>query len=216
MRIKKVIVILSLISVPLFANSQKGVDEVLNMLTKTISSYKCLYFEYTMKTEDLHLNTSELNDGKVMMKGNKYRLSTKDIDLYNDGITQWQYLKEDNEVMIYLADSASDIVANPLGFILGDKKDFKRKLKGEVIEDGFTLLEIDFYPWDLKTPYSYIRIRIDDSKQKPYSIKYVGKDGVNYTIKIKNYTPDIDVPEDMEFVFEPAKYPDVETVDLRE
>ncbi|MDR1129650.1 MAG: outer membrane lipoprotein carrier protein LolA [Prevotellaceae bacterium] len=216
MRVKKFSVILSLVLAPFFANSQKGVDDVLDRLAGTISSYKCLYFEYTMKTEDVQLNTSEMKDGKVLMKGNKYRLSTKDIDLYSDGITQWQYLKEDNEVMISLADSTSDIITNPIGFIMGDKKDFKRKLKGEVNEDGFNLLEIDFYPWDIKMPYSYIRVRIDDERQKPYSIKYVGKDGVHYTIKIKNYTPDTEVPEDGEFVFEPSKYPEVETVDLRE
>jgi outer membrane lipoprotein-sorting protein len=216
MQIKKILVILSLIILPVFASPQKGVDEVLDKLAGTISSYKCLYFEYTLQIEDLHLQTSELQDGKALMKGNKYRLSTKGLDLYNDGVTQWQYLKEDNEVMISSADSASDIITNPLGFILGDKKEFKRKLKGEVNEDGFELLEIDFYPWDLKTPYSYIRVRVDDGKQKPYSIKYVGKDGVNYTVKIKNYTPDMETPEDREFVFEPSKYPEVETVDLRE
>jgi outer membrane lipoprotein-sorting protein len=216
MRINKVIVILLLIAFPVIANPQKGVTEVLDELAGTIASYKCLYFEYTLTTEDLHLGTSGMQDGKAMMKGNKYRLSTKNIELYNDGVTQWQYLKEDNEVMISLADSTEDIVANPLGFILGDKKEFKQKLKGEVIEDGFDLLEIDFYPWDIKMPYSYIRIRVDDEKHKPYSIRYAGKDGVNYTIKIKNYTPDVDIPDDGEFVFEPSKYPDIEIVDLRE
>jgi outer membrane lipoprotein-sorting protein len=157
-----------------------------------------------------------MQDGKALMKNNKYRLSTKDIELYNNGTVQWQYLKEDNEVMISLADSASDIVTNPLGFILGDKKEYKQKLKGEVNEDGFNLLEVDFYPWDIKMPYSYIRVRIDDEKHKPYSIRYAGKDGVNYTIKIKNYTPNVDIPKDDEFVFEPSKYPDIEIVDLRE
>jgi outer membrane lipoprotein-sorting protein len=216
MLINKIIVVVLLILHPLFANSQKGVTDVLDDLAKTIASYKCLYFEYPIKTEDLRLNTSEMQDGKVMMKGNKYRLSTKNIELYNDGTTQWQYLKDDNEVMISLADSTSDIVTNPLGFILGDKKEFKQKLKGEVNEDGFDLLEIDFYPWDIKMPYSYIRIRIDEAKHKPYSIRYAGKDGVNYTIKIKNYTPEVELPGDDEFVFEPSKHPDIETVDLRE
>jgi outer membrane lipoprotein-sorting protein len=216
MKINKIAVVLVLILLPVFANSQKNIEEILNNLAKTISSYKCLYFEYTLKTEDTYLKTSEMQDGKVLMKGAKYRLSTKNIELYNDGITQWQYLKEDNEVMISPADSTSDIIINPLGFILGDKKEFKQKLKGEVNEDGLNLLEIDFYPWDIKMPYSYIRVRIDDNSHKPYSIKYVGKDGVHYTIKIKNYTPDVEIPKDEEFVFESSKYPDIEIVDLRE
>ncbi|MDR0385527.1 MAG: outer membrane lipoprotein carrier protein LolA [Prevotellaceae bacterium] len=216
MRIKLITAIVSLILLPVFAVSQEGIEEVLDRLAKTIGSYSCLYFEYTMITEDLRLKTSGMQDGKVLMKGSKYRLSTKDIELYNDGTTQWQYLKTDNEVMISLADSTSDIITNPLGFILGDKKEFKQKLKGKVNEDGFSLLEIDFYPWDIKMPYAYIRVRIDDNKYKPYSIKYAGKDGVNYTVKIKNYTPDVELPDDGDFVFDPSKYPDIETVDLRE
>jgi outer membrane lipoprotein-sorting protein len=217
MRIKKIVFVLSLILLPFCAVSQKDVEEVLTKLSGTISSYKCLYFEYTLQTEDTRLKTSDLQDGKVLMKGNKYRLSTKDVELCNDGTTQWQYLKENNEVMISLSDSASDIMTNPIGFIMGDKKEFKQKLKGEIIEDGLTLLEIDFYPRDLKTPYSYIRVRINEKKQMPYSIRYVGKDGVNYTIKLKNYSPDIeDIPKDTEFVFDASKYQSIEIVDLRE
>jgi outer membrane lipoprotein-sorting protein len=216
MWINKATVVVSLIILPLFANSQKGVTEVLDELAQTISSYKCLYFEYTIKTEDLHLNTSGMQYGKALVKGNKHRLSTKDVELYCDGITQWRYLKEDNEVTVSLTDSTSDIITNPLGFILGDRKEFKQKLKGEVNEDGFDLLEVDFYPWNIKMPYAYIRVRIDDKNHKPYSIRYVGKDGVNYTIKITNYTPNVEIPKDEEFVFDPSKYPDMETVDLRE
>jgi outer membrane lipoprotein-sorting protein len=212
----KKILVTALMLLPFFANTQKGVKEVLDKLSETVKSYKSLYFEYTMTIEDRHLGTSEMQDGKVLMKDNKYRLSTNVVEMYSDGITQWQYLKEDNEVVISLSDSTSDIVGNPLGFILGDRKEFKQKLKGEVIEDGFNLLEIDFYPWNIKMPYSYVRVRVDDNSHRPYSIKYVGKDGVNYTIKIKNYTPDADTPRDEEFVFEPSKHPGVEIVDLRE
>ncbi|MDR3245676.1 MAG: outer membrane lipoprotein carrier protein LolA [Prevotellaceae bacterium] len=217
MQIKKIIFIAFSIALPLFTLAQKGVEEILKELSETISSYKCLYFEYTMKAEDVHLATSEMQDGKVLMKGNKYRLSTtKGVDLYNDGTTQWQYLKDNNEVMISLSDSTSDVITNPLGFIMGDKKEFKQKLKGEVIEDDLNLVEIDFYPKDIKVPYSYIRVRINEKKRIPFSIKYMGKDGMNYTIKIKNYTPDIEMPKDEEFVFESSKYPDIEIVDLRE
>jgi outer membrane lipoprotein-sorting protein len=212
----KRITVMTLILLPFFANSQNDVKDILDKLSKTIESYKCLYFEYTMKIEDHHLNTSEMQDGKILMKGNKYRLSTKLLDIYSNGITQWQYLKDDNEVMISLPDSTSDIVTNPLGFILGDRKDFKQKLKGEVIEDGYNLLEIDLYPWNIKMPYSYIRIRINNENHRPYSIKYAGKDGVHYTIKIKNYTPDADLPADEDFVFNPAQHQGIEIVDLRE
>ncbi|MDR1897466.1 MAG: outer membrane lipoprotein carrier protein LolA [Prevotellaceae bacterium] len=217
MRIKKYITVLFvLLSYQAFSQNDEA-EKILEQLSKTMASYKCLYFEYTLKIEDVQLNTSEMKDGKALVKGKKFRISTKDTDLYNDGITQWQYLKQQNEVIVSLSDSTSDdVMANPIGFITGDRREFKQKLKGEVNEDGILLTEIDFYPRDIKMPYSYIRVRINEQKQQPYSIKYMGKDGVNYTIKIKSYTPNIEMPEDEEFVFEDSKYPGIETVDLRE
>jgi outer membrane lipoprotein-sorting protein len=216
MKTKTIIALFVMMYATVAVAAQRGVAEVLDELAATIKSYQCLYFEYTMTIADRHLHTSEMKDGKIIMKGNKFRLSTVDVDIYSDGATQWQYLKSDNELMISLADSTADIVSNPVGFIMGDKKDFKQLLKGEVVEDGFDLIEIDFYPWNIKMPYSCIRIRIDDRKHRPYSVKYIGKDGVDYIIKIKNYAPNIELPDDGEFVFDPSKYPDIEIVDLRE
>jgi len=201
----------------LAAFSQKEAEAILNKLSKTISGYNSLYFEYTLRTEDLQLSTSNMQDGKVLAKGNKYRVSTKDADIYSDGITQWQYLKDANEVVIFSADTESDdFMTNPIGFITGNRDEFKQSLKGEVDEDGLKLTQIDFYPKDIKKPYSYIRVRINEQKQQPYSIRYVGKDGVNYTIKIKNYLPNVEAPKNEDFIFIPENYPDIVIEDLRE
>ncbi|MDR0559762.1 MAG: outer membrane lipoprotein carrier protein LolA [Prevotellaceae bacterium] len=214
---KKYLFILTSIVVSLQLSAQDDVNEILDRLSKKMASYKCFYFEYTIKTEDIQLKTSELQYGKVLTKGKKFRLSTKDVYLYSNGETQWQYLKPENEVVISTVDANSDdFFINPIGFITGDRKNFKQRLKNEVIEDGINLTEIDFYPRDLKTPYAYIRVRINEKKQMPYSIKYVGKDGVHYTIKINNSSTDIEMPDDSEFVFEPSKYQNITVVDLRE
>jgi len=214
---KKLIIILLLFGFALPAFSQGDISAILSKLTKTIKSYKSLYFEYTLTIEDKQLNTSSMQDGKILAQGKKFKISTNDSFFFSDGETQWQYLKDDNEVVISSADPDSeDLLVNPIGFITGDKKEYKQRLKGEVNEDGFALTEIDFYPIDLKTPYSYIRIRIDEEKQKPYSIRYIGKDGVNYIIKIKSYTPNIEIPKEESFTFDASKYPNIEIIDLRE
>jgi hypothetical protein len=190
-------------------------EKIMNRLAKTISSYKCLYFEYTLRTEDIHAETSSLQDGKVLTKGKKFKALTKDVEIYNDGVNQWYYMKADNEVTVSLSDT-SDVVLNPLLFITGDRKNFKQRLKGAVNEDGFTLTEVNFYPSDLRMPYAYIRLHLDEQKQEPYSLRYVGKDGVNYTIKIKSYAPNIELPDDAEFAFNAAAHPGITEVDLRD
>jgi outer membrane lipoprotein-sorting protein len=217
---RSMIVVVSLLTFfPLCLQAQaqdREAEKIMDKLSKAIASYKCLYFEYTLRIEDVQLNTSELRYGKVLTKGNKFKLSTNNLDVYSDGTNQWQYLKEENEVTVSLADPESDdLMSNPVGFITGNRKEYKQSLKGEVNEGDLVLTEIDFYPRDLKTPYSYVRVRINEKKQVPYSIKYVGKDGVHYTIRINNYAPDTDVPDDGEFVFDVAKHQDVIVNDLR-
>lgn len=214
---KKYIAVILLFALPASLVAQKDVDKILNRMSEKIASFKCLYFEYTVRTEDTHQQTSELQYGKVLAKGKKFRMTTANVELYCDSITQWQYLKQEKEVVISLADpETDDFMVNPTGFITGDRKNFKQSLKGKVMEDGIDLTEIDFYPRDLKTPYAYIRTRIDEKRQLPYSIKYVGKDGVHYTIKINSHSSDIEMPDDSEFVFDVTKYQDITVVDLRE
>jgi hypothetical protein len=125
-------------------------------------------------------------------------------------------MKEDNELVISKADAESDdIISNPVQFLTGQHKDFKYKYVDKVDEDGKIWSEINYYPKNLKTPYSYIRLHFDEQKMQPYSIFYAGKDGVNYTVRLNIYMPDVETPKDEEFVFNPAKYPDIAITDLR-
>jgi outer membrane lipoprotein-sorting protein len=191
-------------------------QKLLDKLAKKVKSYKNLYIEYTVIVKNKQTETSSFEDGKITSKGNRFKLTSKSADVYCDGTTQWTYLKEDNEVMISKADSESDdMVSNPVRFLTGKRKDFKYKYTDKVEEDGEVRSEISYFPKDLNTPYSYIKLRFDEGKMQPYSIFYAGKDGVDYTVRLKTYMPDAESPKNEEFVFDPSKYHDIVITDLR-
>jgi hypothetical protein len=191
-------------------------EKLLDKLAKKLKSHKNLYIEYTVIVRNKQTESNSFEDGKISSKGNRFKLTSKTTDIYCDGLTQWTYLKADNEVMISKADADSDdVISNPVRFLTGKRKEFKYKYADKVEEDGKRWSEINYFPKDLKTPYSYIKLRFDEQKMQPYSIFYSGKDGVDYTVRLKTYIPDTDMPNDEDFVFNPMKYPDIVITDLR-
>lgn len=213
----KKIIILTLVLLPFIVTAQDDkAKDILKKLAKTVDSYKSLYIEYGILTENQQLQTKERQDGKVTAQKNKFKLvANKDLEVYSDGVNKWTYMKDVQEINIQKVDnSADDIFSDPVKFLTGQRKDFKYKYKGLVQEDGKTLTEIDYYPKNVKAPYSIIRLHLDENTLTPYSVKYFGKDGMLYTVRLKNYLPNVDV-SDVNFTFDPSKYPNAEVIDLR-
>ena len=212
-------IVLSLLILALSAAATAQGDpsqKLLDKLGRKVKSHKNLYIEYTVIVKNKQTETNSFEDGKINAKGNRFKLISKSADVYCDGTTQWTYLKTDNEVIISPADADSDdVMSNPVRFLTGKRKDFKYKYVDKVEEDGKSWSEINYYPKDLKTPYSYIKLRFDEQKLQPYNIFYSGKDGVDYTVRLKTYLPDVKTSADEEFVFDPGKYPDIVITDLR-
>ena len=76
-------------------------------------------------------------------------------------------------------------------------------------------MEFDFFPKQIENKkYSKITIRIDKTKKQIFSVRYVGKDGVNYLIEIDKMLENPTIA-DTEVKFNKASYPDAEIIDMR-
>ena len=80
--------------------------------------------------------------------------------------------------------------------------------------NGTTCHEIDLFPKNLNQPYSRIKIFINKQSDLPETISSIGKDGVDYTVNLKNIILNREFP-DATFIFDPAKHKKVEVVDMR-
>ena len=194
----------------------KKATEILKKLEKKVDSFKSLHIEYGILVENQQEQIQERQEGKVTAQKSKFKLiASKGIEVYCDGKTKWTYMKDVQEVNIQDVDpEADDIFSDPVKFLTGQRKDFKYNYKGLVQEDGKTFTEIDYHPKNTKAPYHTIRLHIDEKTLTPYSIKYMGRDGTHYAVRIKSYMPDIDI-SNIDFTFDPSKYSDIEVVDLR-
>lgn len=189
--------------------------DLVKSFSEKLQSYQTIEANFSFTLENLQEGFSDTHEGTLGTMGGKYYLNLMGMEVYYDGSTKWQFIPEANEVTISLPTSLDGgFLDNPTQ-IFGDyEEDFKSKFIGEKVEKGISYYQVDLYPEDLNEPYSLIRITLNKKNLDPVSIKYQGKDGINYIIDVSKFTPNKSINE-QDFVFNPQKHKNITIVDLR-
>jgi len=204
----------TIITITALAQEDKKAKEILDQVSAKTKAYKTITAEFTNTLDNQRDKVKETNKGTISIKGNKYKLNYLGADIYSDGKTVWTYQKDANEVTITEPDLADDQTLNPAKIFTIYEKGYKYKFIQERFEKARALYEIELYPIDRKKNFSKIKLQIDKTKMQLFSVKYYGSDGNNYTIEILKINPNTEISEAI-FLFEKAKYPKVEVIDMR-
>lgn len=202
-----------------FAQKDKDALEVLKKVEKRGLAHKSILTSVDYKLENPEEKNNETLNGKLLMKGNKFKFTIDQTETYCDGKTKWVYLIESDEVNVSNVVQADDLdpeeqfINNPLSIFSFYKKDFKYVLKGKEKIDTKNSTVIDLTPENLKKPYFKIRLWILDNYDI-YAIKYFQKDGIRINLFFKDFKTNIKA-ENSDFIFDKKKYPNVEIIDLR-
>jgi outer membrane lipoprotein-sorting protein len=201
-----------------FVAGQSDARKILDAMTKKINSYTSVSIDFNIVHEDNQNQITDTESGRLIAKGKdfcKFKITMPNSDIYCDGQTKWLYMKDVDEINIFLADFESEEMNdNPVKFFTVNRKDMKYSYKKTFTENQRELDEVDFYPKDKNAAYSIIRLHIEKNTNHPLSIKYFGKDGNNYIIKVNKITPNLTI-DDKLFDFDITKYPNTEIVDMR-
>lgn len=193
-------------------------QEILDALSKKAEGYKSFSadFEYTLinKTEGIN----ETQAGKVTMKGKKkYKLEVAGQEIMSDGETVWTFIKDVKELQISdlpEEDEEDGNMMNPANAFHMYKKGFKYQYDGKTNIDGIQADVIKMFPTNPQGKnYHTIIVNVDNAKLELISMVVKGKDGNEYTYRLKNFTPNIAV-SDADFEFDEDKADDI--IDLRE
>ena len=186
---------------------------LLDKATSSFDSKRGITADFVITIENLRDNKKESTSGKIWLKGERFKLSVKDVDTYFDGKTQSVYMKEAQEVTISNPDTAELKEINPVLLLKSYKKGYKMKFMETVQEGGKTFEVIDLYPEDLKNTNSRISISMEKESMRLHSVRMQAKDGVNTILDIKKY--DYTAISNDVFMFNPDDIEGVEVVDLR-
>lgn len=182
--------------------------------TKTYTSIK-LKFLYIMENKaEKHIDTTK---GTIYIKEDMFKLFFSGNEVFSDGKTVWTHQVDIGEITITEPDPTDESALNPSNLLNVYEKGFKYKFMGEYTSKGQTFYQIDLYPEQPKEKnYSIVKLKIDKAKSQLQSIKMIGKDGIDTTIELLEFSPNIKVVDSM-FKFDPSKYPKgIEINDMRD
>lgn len=116
--------------------------EAMSKRYKAITSFEAA-ISYTL-TNDVDKVNEEFK-GKILVKGDKFRLVLPEQEVINNGAATWTYIPDAKEVTIDNFDPSSDDV-NPSKIYEIYKKGFKYLLLGQETEAGVKVDVIDLVP----------------------------------------------------------------------
>ena len=215
---KKLYLIVAFMSTGLMLMAQTSNDpdakKVLDAVSAKFKTFKTVKASFAYKVENAAGKALSTKTGTILMKGLKYRVSFGGQEIFSDGKTVWSYNKEDNEVTISSLDAASGTITPQKLFTNFYDKDFLYKMNGEKKVGAKTLQEIEMTPTNKDKAYHKVYVMVDKAAKTLYSTKVLEKGGSRYTYSVSSMNTTTPIA-DNQFVFDKAKYPGVEVVDIR-
>jgi outer membrane lipoprotein-sorting protein len=200
---------------PLAAQQDPQAKVLLERMAEKIKQYQSIQSDFSLIVYDHKENHKNTSHGSVIIKGDKYKVASEGTTVYFNGTTMWTHAEDDHEVTITEPDNKDDdFLSNPAKVFTLFDRDFKYLYRGETTIDSTVMHEIDLFPRNLDQPYSRIKVFITKNTGQLAILSAIGKDGVDYSVFLKNMITDRVFP-DVFFTFEPAKHKKITVVDMR-
>jgi outer membrane lipoprotein carrier protein len=189
-------------------------EAILNAMSERYKTLKSFNADFTYIIESTQEKIKDVQEGSIIVKGEKFKLKIGDQEIYNNMNTVWTYLKGENEVTITDYDpDGGDIT--PAEVYNMYKRGFKYTIATDAPETDTRLYDvIDLVPEDKNLNYFKVRLLIDKKTKELKSWKIFEKNGRRFLYEIMKFTPNV-LAKDTDFTFDKSKYPKVTVIDLR-
>jgi outer membrane lipoprotein-sorting protein len=187
---------------------------ILDKLKKEFDSYKTMEIDFEINME-FPGRVAEVQKGRLIQDGQKYRFITQDQEVYADGKTMWVYLKKNKEVQILDVEENAEEFMSPkqiLAIYQGGDYIFSIADERTIGTDKF--VDIEFKPASKKSEFAKIRLTIDKNRNKMSVMRVFAKDGSRYTLTIKNIKTNLKYDASL-FTLNPKTLSGVRVEDLR-
>lgn len=170
--------------------------------------------DFTVNISNKKSKQSDSYNGKVWMKGRKFKYSSPDAEMWFDGRNQWVMNNGTDEVNLSNPSESELEAINPSVLFQIYNKGYVCKYAGEKSVKGKMIETVDLIPSKTKTDVSRITVQIDKKSHTLVSIFIQNKNQINQQILIQNYRSGLSHPDNL-FVFNKKQYPKAEVIDLR-
>ncbi|HJC96323.1 MAG TPA: hypothetical protein H9925_07715 [Candidatus Phocaeicola gallinarum] len=175
-----------------------------DILDKTVEKYN--------QSKGISVIFGGSQSGKLLLKGEKFQLTTQDVTTWFDGQTQWSYLKQNEEVNISTPTPEELRAINPYAWLSLYKQGFNYRYSGVKTREGKQGHEIVLTP-QTKQDIQSITLLIG-SDYEPIYIGILPTEGQMQEFIVHNYRTQLNL-NDNAFRFDKSKYPNAEIIDMR-
>lgn len=197
------------------SSSAQSSEQLLSKLSDKAKGYNTIYAEFESTLVDKQADLEMTQEGKVKVKGEKYRLNLQDYIIISDGENVWTYEKETNTTYIDYKEDTEQGNVSPTDIFTIWETGFKHESKGTVKENGKTLQVVYLYPKEPgDKPYHTIQLHIDESEMEIKKVIVKGREGSDTVYEVKEFDPNRNF-KDSEFTFNKSDFPGVEVIDNR-
>lgn len=194
------------------AQKDKRAKEVLDAMSKKYKALKSYQATFTYTAESA--GSKESFKGDLTVKDAKFRLKLGGQEVFNDGQTMHTYVKESNEVNVQDYDGSTNSDLNPTRIYTIYNKGYNYRFVGEQKQNGRTVEVVELTPEKKNTQIAKVQISVDKADKSVRSWTTTDKTGKRTSYAISKFIPNATIT-DSYFIFDKAKYPGVEVVDLR-
>jgi outer membrane lipoprotein-sorting protein len=190
---------------------------ILDDLSKTTKAYKTITSDYVFTIFNKEKKQVEKQNGKVQVKGQKFKLEIPGNLIVCDGKTIWNHNKDAAEVTIKNFDASNDEQLNPSKIFTMYETGYKYKFDKEE-KVGVTMCNvIDLYPSvkPEKKKFHTIKLYVDKVKKQVVQLKMLMKDGGTQLYEIKAFKPNVELA-DAVFTFDTKAFKADQIIDERD
>jgi outer membrane lipoprotein carrier protein len=204
-----------------FSSAQTPTDndpkakKILDELSKTTKAHSTITAEYSYTIVNKDKKQVDKQEGKIQVKGNKFRLEITGNTIVCNGKKVWNHNKDQQEVSIKCYESGGEDMMDPTKVFTMYETGFKCKFeKEEKNEAGVMMQVISLYPTvkPEKKKYHTAKLYIDKTKKQIVELKLMMKDGGVQTFQIKKFVANTPY-DDKHFVFDISKFSKDQVID---
>lgn len=196
----------------LFAQNDPNAKKILDGVSNKFKTIKALQANYSLTVTNKAGKNAGTKTGTLLLKGQKYVINDKSLQIFSDGKTIWRYEAAANEVTTSPVDNAATGITPAKLFTNFYDKDFSYKLNGTKTVSGKKLSEIELTPTAKNKNYSKVYVYVDPTQNMIVTSKVIENSGNSYNYSISNLKTNVNLT-DNQFVFDKKKYPGVEEIE---
>lgn len=201
---KRIYILLTLL-LSLLSVSAQQTAKAREILDKTAETYR--------KAGGISIIFGGSQNGKLLLKGDRFHLVTDEIETWFDGKTQWSYLKQNNEVNITTPAPEELQAVNPYALLSAYRQGFDYRYNGTATYNGKQGETVILTPKDIKQELKSLTLTVSKTYE-PLYISIQASGGQKQEFIIRSFRPNLNL-HDNAFRFNPKEYPQVEIIDMR-